>query len=113
MAKEIETFIWDEKNECMSEDEREALVSGRIRKCVKRLYEKVPYYKAKLDNAGYCLYFVSRPAESGRKNFRIYSINTPDSMLNARERERRNTFAASIRNLFKQHNKGNIKEYKF
>ena len=69
--------------------------------------------KAKLDNAGYCLYFVSRPAESGRKNFRIYSINTPDSMLNARERERRNTFAASIRNLFKQHNKGNIKEYKF
>jgi len=27
MAKEIETFIWDEKNECMSEDEREALVS--------------------------------------------------------------------------------------
>ena len=69
--------------------------------------------KAKLDNAGYCLYFVSRPAESGRKNFRIYSINTPDSMLNARERERRNTFAASIRSLFKQHNKGNVKEYKF
>lgn len=69
--------------------------------------------KAQLDSAGYCLYFVSRPAESGRKNFRIYSINTPDSMLNARERERRNTFAASIRSLFKQHNKGNIKEYKF
>ena len=41
MAKEFETFIWDEKNECMSEDEREALVSERIRKCVKRLYEKV------------------------------------------------------------------------
>ena len=52
MAKEFETFIWDEKNECMSEDEREALVSERIRKCVKRLYEKVPYYKKKLDDAG-------------------------------------------------------------
>ena len=34
-------------------------------------------------------------------------------MLNANERERRNTFAASIRDLFKKHNKGNVKEYKF
>ena len=50
--KEFKTFIWDEKNECMSDDEREALVSERIRSCVKRLYEKVPYYKKKLDDAG-------------------------------------------------------------
>ena len=69
--------------------------------------------QTKLDSADYCLYWVSRPPESGRKNFRIYSINTPDSMLNANERERRNTFAASIRDLFKKHNKGNVKEYKF
>lgn len=52
MTKEIETFIWDEKNECMSEDERAALVSKRVVDCVNRMYNNVPYYKAKLDKAG-------------------------------------------------------------
>lgn len=52
MAKEFETFIWDKTNECMSEDERNVLVSTRLVDCVNRLYNNVPYYKAKLDAAG-------------------------------------------------------------
>ena len=52
MAKKLETFIWDEKHECMSEDERRALVSERIVKCLDRMYKNVPYYKKKLDDAG-------------------------------------------------------------
>ena len=49
---DIETFIWDEKHECMSEDERRELVGKRLVDAVRRTYDRVPYYKAKLDNAG-------------------------------------------------------------
>ncbi len=52
MPKEFKPWIWDEKNECMSDEEREALVSERLVACVKRMYEKIPYYKKKLDDAG-------------------------------------------------------------
>ncbi len=52
MSKEIETFIWDEKNECMGDDERETLVGKRLVDCVNRMYNNVPYYKEKLDKAG-------------------------------------------------------------
>ena len=66
-----------------------------------------------LEDCGYCLYFVSRPAEGKRKQFRIYPIDHPDSLLNATERTRRNTIRTSMRNLMQKHNKGNIKEYGF
>ena len=49
---EIQSFIWDEKHECMGEDERRELVGKRLVDCVKRTYENVPYYKKKLDKAG-------------------------------------------------------------
>ena len=52
MAEELKTFIWDEKNECMSEDERRELVGKRLVDCVRRTYDNVPYYKEKLDKAG-------------------------------------------------------------
>ena len=49
---ELETFIWDEKHECMGEDERRELVGKRLVNCVKRTDENAPYYKKKLDRAG-------------------------------------------------------------
>ncbi len=49
---EIETYIWDTKAECMSRDELRAVQSERLRNCVRRMYENVPYYRAKMEDAG-------------------------------------------------------------
>ena len=53
-----------------------------------------------LEDCGYSLVWVSRPQISGHKNFRIYPVHVPDSMLNATERAKRNLF---------YNNKSNIK----
>ena len=43
---------WNEKIEFMSRDEMHALQSERLVSQVKRVYEKAPYYKAKMDKIG-------------------------------------------------------------
>ncbi|MDD3959532.1 MAG: phenylacetate--CoA ligase [Clostridiaceae bacterium] len=50
--KEIQTYIWDAKAECMSQDELRKVQSTRLVACVKRMYERVPYYRKKMDEAG-------------------------------------------------------------
>lgn len=50
--KAIETYIWDEKAECMSQDELRVVQSDRLTACVKRMYENVPYYRRKMEDAG-------------------------------------------------------------
>lgn len=45
-------MIWNEKAECMSEKDKEALQLERLQKAVKRAYESVPYYKKRFDELG-------------------------------------------------------------
>ena len=49
---EVNSFIWDEKNECMEESERRELVGKRLVSAVRRTYDNVPYYRRKLELAG-------------------------------------------------------------
>ena len=44
--------IWNEKYECMSEDERRVMQGERLKKTVKRVYENVAPYRAKMDAIG-------------------------------------------------------------
>ena len=46
-------MIWNEKAECMSKEEKEAMQLDLLQKQVKRVYEKVPFYKKKFDDAGF------------------------------------------------------------
>lgn len=66
--------------------------------------------KASLTDAGYCLTWVSRPAVSGHKNYRIYPVSVPESELNSHEKSLFNKTLTTERNLFEKHNK-NIQEY--
>ena len=43
--------IWD-KNETVSRDEMEKIQLDRLQKTVKRVYENVPVYRKKFDEAG-------------------------------------------------------------
>ena len=45
-------MIWNEKAECMSESDKEALQLERLQIAVKRAYESVPYYKKRFDELG-------------------------------------------------------------
>ncbi|MEN6291543.1 MAG: phenylacetate--CoA ligase [Methanobacterium sp.] len=45
-------MIWNEKAECMSENNKEALQLERLQMAVKRAYESVPYYKKRFDELG-------------------------------------------------------------
>ena len=45
-------MIWNEKLECMSRDEMTALQSERLCKLVAYVYERVPFYRKKMDAAG-------------------------------------------------------------
>ncbi|MBR1630736.1 MAG: CapA family protein [Paludibacteraceae bacterium] len=65
-----------------------------------------------LDSCAYALTFVSRPPVGRRKSYRIYSINTPDSLLNEAEKRLRDNAAQSVRTLYGKHNIG-ISEYLF
>lgn len=58
-----------------------------------------------LENCSYSLVWVSRPAISGHKNFRIYPIQVADSMLNASERAKRDLFKNNMKELLDKYNK--------
>ncbi len=45
-------MIWNENAECMSAEEKEKLQLKRLQDVVKNVYENVPYYRKKLDEAG-------------------------------------------------------------
>ncbi len=45
-------MIWNEKAECMSENDKEALQLEKLQMAVKRAYESVPYYKKRFDELG-------------------------------------------------------------
>jgi len=45
-------MIWNREAECMTAEEMEELQLKRLQNVVKRVYENVPYYRQKLDNAG-------------------------------------------------------------
>ncbi len=44
--------IWNESSECMPPEEREALQMERLQALVSRVYENVPFYRKRLDEAG-------------------------------------------------------------
>lgn len=54
--------------------------------------------------ASYSLVWTSRPAVSGHKNHHVYPISVADSLLNSRERQMRDFFAKTARNLFDKYN---------
>lgn len=64
----------------------------------------------RLADCSYSLQWVSRPAVSGKKGYRILPVNTPQEQLNARERSLMNTFVTNARNLFRRENKGELRE---
>lgn len=59
----------------------------------------------------YSLYWVSRPTDNGRRhNYRILPIDYPDSLLTTTEKSLRSAIRKSMRQLMKEHGKGEIKE---
>ena len=68
--------------------------------------------KVVLDSCAYTLTWCSRPAVSGKRNYRIVPVANSDTLLNAADRIRRDNDAKSARRIFERHNK-NIKEYTF
>ena len=74
------------------------------------LEKKGPCQPATIANCDYMLTFVSRPAWSHRKNYRVYPVNVPDSLLNGLERKLRDSYMKLARELFEKHNIG-VSEY--
>ena len=67
-----------------------------------------------LSHSSYMLYWVSRPHDNNHQHqYRILSVDEPDSVLTPIERQRRNDIRTSMRSLMENHNKGDIKEYPF
>lgn len=60
----------------------------------------------RISNCDYSLYFVSHPPINGHKQFRIYPITVPDSLLNAFESYRKHIVTDSIRPFLIEKNKG-------
>ena len=52
MASTREHKIWNPQAECMSRDERYALQGERLKAVVKRVYENVPVYRARMEEKG-------------------------------------------------------------
>jgi len=52
MRKEVNSWIYDPKAECMSEDERAKVQSERLIKCVNRMWNNVPYYRKRMEEKG-------------------------------------------------------------
>ena len=52
MSETRKHTIWNPAMECMSRDERHALQGERLKQVVKRVYETVPRYRARMDEAG-------------------------------------------------------------
>ena len=67
-----------------------------------------------LSDCSYMLYWVSRPQDNPQQHqYRILSLDEPDSLLNATEQRLRNSIRTSMRNLMEKHNVGNIREHTF
>lgn len=67
-----------------------------------------------LSDCSYMLYWVSRPQDNPQQHqYRILSLDEPDSLLNATEQQLRNSIRNSMRRLMEKHNVGNIKEHTF
>ncbi len=67
-----------------------------------------------LSECAYIPYWVSRPHDNDFKhNYRLLSLDEPDSLLTAKERQQRDTISQAMRTLFEKHNVGNIKEIGF
>ena len=45
-------MIWNETMECMNPDQRHEIQSQRLRATVDKVYTKVPFYRAKMQEAG-------------------------------------------------------------
>lgn len=63
----------------------------------------------KLDSCSYSLFWVSKPKDSGHKNYRVYPVTVSPDSLNAVEKSLLNRFVTNARTLFKARNVG-IKE---
>ena len=62
--------------------------------------------KTSMTACDYSLFWVARPAISGRKNFRIYPAGWQDDDMNDAERSHREHYLANTRALLAEHNKG-------
>jgi poly-gamma-glutamate synthesis protein (capsule biosynthesis protein) len=72
-----------------------------------------PNAQTRLSDCGYCLYWVSRPADNNfRHNYRIMPIDVADSVLTGMEQKNRYAIRASMRRLMERHAKG-VREYSF
>ena len=56
MRREVNSWIYDPKAECMSDDERAKVQSERLIKCVNRMWEHVPYYRKRMEEKGAVTY---------------------------------------------------------
>ena len=67
-----------------------------------------------LSDCAYIPYWVSRPHDNDFKhNYRLLSLDEPDSLLTAKERQQRDTISQAMRTLFEKYNVGDIKETGF
>ena len=65
-----------------------------------------------LSDCYYTLYWVSRPPDNGyRHTYRILPIDYPDSLLTTTEKTLRSAIRQNMRQLMKEHGKGEIKEH--
>lgn len=71
-----------------------------------------PKQKAHIAQCDYKLTFVSRPAWSRKKNYKVYPVSVPDSLLNAVEIKKRDAYVKLARDLFAKHNIG-VKEREY
>lgn len=67
-----------------------------------------------LSDCSYMLYWVSRPHDNNHQHqYRILSVDEPDSILTATEQKQRAVIRSSMRQLMEKHNVGGIKEHTF
>lgn len=71
-----------------------------------------PNSPAEIADCGYTLHFVSRAEWNREHKHIVYPVNAPDSLLNATEKNRRDEFVKTARDLFAKHNIG-IEEYEY
>ena len=65
----------------------------------------------RLDSCGYALYWVSRPPDSGGRQYRMLPIDEPDSLLTPTEQRLRDAIRRSMRQLMERHNVGDVREF--
>ena len=65
----------------------------------------------KLDSCSYSLYWVSKPKDSGHKNYRVYPATVSPDSLNSVEKSLLNHFLTGARRLFSQRNIGIEEKY--